>query len=396
MQIRVMVDVYPHPFKPYFDAQFEEWQRAGHHLAVFSLAAIPGATSPVDVTTLRTLREAPLGLTLRLLARCITAPRRSLKLTKAAGSVREAIKLLALDAQLPSSPPDAFFVHNLAAGARFWYLKIVFPQVPIGLYYHGGEIPGVAVISQEQSVRALAGIDRVFTNTRSSVEEAVARGARPERTRVVPVGFRLQDYPWPQSRPYQPDGRFRIVSVGRVALEKGFDVAIRALSELHRRGTVEFEYTLIGDGPEMANIRRVVKECGMQSLVRFTGTLPVNEVVKALSDADVLILSSVPRQSWKETQACVMQEAMLMGAVVVASDIGGVAESIPEEMRKFLFPPGEQQQLANNVERLLQAGSAALRELGKVGRDFVLRKYDVRTLNEQILTVLREAKDQRA
>jgi colanic acid/amylovoran biosynthesis glycosyltransferase len=395
MQIRVLVDVYPHPFKPYFDVQFEEWQRAGHEVSVFSLARIPGASSPVSVTTVKSLREAPAALSARILARCISAPLRSLRVAIAAGSLLEGIKLLALDAQLPLATPDVFFVHNLAAAARFWYLKRIFRRVPVGLYYHGGEIPGVAAISQEQSARALAGIDVVLTNTRSSAQETLGRGARPEQIRILPVGFRLEDYPWQENRPYRPDGFFRIVSVGRVAPEKGFDVAIRALGELRRRGTVEFEYTLIGDGPEMANIRHVVRECGLESLVRFTGALPITEVVKALSDADVLVLSSVPRNTWSENQACVMQEAMLMGAVVVAADTGGVPESIPQEMRQFMFAPGEQQQLADSIERLLQGGAMALRELGRIGRDFVLRNYDVRALNARILATLGEVKDQR-
>jgi glycosyltransferase involved in cell wall biosynthesis len=392
MQIRVVVDVYPHPFKPYFDVQFEEWQRTGHDLSVFSLARIPGAVSPVRVRTVKTLREAPLTLTLRCLARLIRAPARSLKLTKGAGSWLDRFKLLALDAQLPLTAPDIFFMHNLAAGSRVWYLKRLFPQVPVGLYYHGGEIPGVTAITHEQAGRALRGIDLVLTNTQSSASEIVERGARADQIRIVPMGFRLDDYPWLETRAYQPNGCFRIVSVGRVAPEKGFDIAIRALSELQRRGTVDFAYTLIGDGPEMTNIRRVVRECGMESRVRFTGTLPMSEVVKALSDADVLVLPSVPRNTWRENQACVMQEAMLMGTVIVATDIGGVSESLPAEMRQFLVPSGEPQALTDSLERLLRKGATELRHLGRLGRDFVIRKYDVRELNTRILTILNEVK----
>ena len=96
-----------------------------------------------------------------------------MKLAKAAGSLVEGIKLLALDAQLPLSAPDVFFMHNLAAGARVWYLKRVFPRVPVGLYYHGGEIPGVAAITREQAGRALMGTDLVLTNTQSSAGEIV-------------------------------------------------------------------------------------------------------------------------------------------------------------------------------------------------------------------------------
>ena len=76
-------------------------------------------------------------------------------------------------------------------------------------------------------------------------------GKPEKKIRIVPVGFRLEDYPWLENRPYRPNGRYRIVSVGRVSLEKGFDSAIRALSELHRRGTVEFETALISLAPSL-------------------------------------------------------------------------------------------------------------------------------------------------
>jgi glycosyltransferase involved in cell wall biosynthesis len=392
MRICVLVDVYPHPFKPYFDVQFEEWERAGHELSVFSLARIAQTSSPVKVTTLKSLREAPFGLTLRTLIRFVAAPFRSMKLVAAAGSLLASLKLLALDAQLPQASPDVFFIHNLAAGARFWYLKRIFPQTPIGLHYHGGEIAGVAAISAPEARRAFAGSDLIFSNTHNSIMEAVERGAAEVRTRTLPVGFRFEDYPWAGSRTYGRGGRLQLVSVGRVALEKGFDVAVRALSELRRRDTVKFEYTLVGDGPEIANIRALVRDCGMQELVRFAGALTTTGVIATLQDADVLILPSVPSNTWRENQACVMQESMLMGLVVVASDIGGVSESIPAEMREFLFSAGDHQQLADHLERLLLCAEAALQELGSRGRDFVLRKYEVRELNRHILASLLETK----
>ncbi len=83
-----------------------------------------------------------------------------------------------------------------------------------------------------------------------------------------------------------------------------------------------------------------------------------------------------------------------MGLVVVASDIGGVSESIPEVMREFLFASGDYGQLADNIERLLLPGEAALQKLGVQGRDFVLRNYDVRELNRHILASLLETSAQ--
>jgi glycosyltransferase involved in cell wall biosynthesis len=392
MKICVLVDVYPHPFKPYFDVQFVEWIRAGHELTVYSLARIPQATSPVPVITLKTLREAPLTLLFAVLVRFVTAPLRARTLLATAESLLASIKILALDAQLPAAPPDVFFLHNLAAGARFWFLPAIFPRTPVGLHYHGGEIVGVAAISLADARRAFAGPDLIFSNTRSSILEAVERGAPEDKTRSLPVGFRFEDYPWSGSRTYARGGRFRIISVGRVAQEKGFDIALRALREVRGRNRLDIEYTLVGDGPEMASIRALVQEYGLAERVTFTGALTTQQVITTLREADVLVVPSVPSNTWRENQACVMQESMLMGLVVVAADIGGVSESIPAEMRGLLFAAGNHRQLADNLEGLLLQGILALEELGRRGREFVLGKYDVRALNTFILESLVAAK----
>lgn len=385
MNIQVLVDVYPHPFKPYLDVQFEEWQKSGHVVGVISFSRISGAESPISVKTIKTLREAPVAICLKIILAFMLSPFRMFAVLSTGRGLLGKMKLMAIDCQLPRELPNLFFVHNLAAGARFAYLKQVFPRIPFSLYYHGGEIPGVPSISDDLAKLALIAPDIIFSNTKHSINDVKRRGADESKVMCIPVGFRFEDYCFSPDRGYLKNNRVQLMSIGRVALEKGFDVAIRALAELRMKTHVEVEYTLIGDGPEMQHIRRLAQECGVSNYMNFVGRLSHKEVIAYLANADVLILPSIPGHMCEETQACVMQEAMLMGAVVVASDIGGVSESIPREMCEFLFMAGNHQQLAENVGRLLSTGVDNFRRLGTIGRQFVVENYDVRLLNEKLL-----------
>ncbi|HOS28161.1 MAG TPA: glycosyltransferase family 4 protein [Deltaproteobacteria bacterium] len=385
MIIHVFVDVYPHPFKPYFDVQLEEWEKMGHKVKVFSLSRIPGSFSPMSVKTLKTLRNAPIELCIKIVLAFMRSPVRTFSILSKDGNILEKIKLLAVDSQLPREAPDLIFVHNLAACVRFAYLKEILPNVPFSMYYHGGEIPGVPAIPPQQAKHALMAPDIVFSNTKYSIGDAICRGAPASKVRCVPVGFRLEDYPLDIPRKYMKDGYMNIISAGRIALEKGIDIAILALEKLHKQKIVKFKYVIVGDGPEMQNIISLVHERGLTEHVEFAGILPHNEVVERFRNADVLLLPSIVMNNCAESQACVMQEAMLVGVVVVASNIGGVSESIPEEMQHLLFMEGDQHQLAHNLYQLYLSGVANMMKLGAIGREFVMQNYDVKLLNNKLL-----------
>ncbi len=390
MVIHVLIDVYPHPFKPYFDVQFEEWEKAGHQVTVFSTSCIPGIASPVEVRPVRTLRDHPLRRIGQVLEAFIRSPSRTFSVMKSGAGLREKIKLLVTDSQLDREMPDLFFVHNLAACLRFAYLKHVLPGIPLALYFHGGEIPGVPSIPVARSRPALEAPDIIFTNTRYSKSDAVRRGAHPGKIRCIPVGFRVQDYALPASRSYLEGGKVSLASVGRFSVEKGFDIALRALSEFKKKNPWDFRYTMIGNGPEMENLKKLVETLDLAEHVEFTGYLDAAEVARHLSRTDVLILPSVPAGNCEENQACVMQEAMLMGAVVIASDLGGVAESIPDAMKPYLFRPGDVDQLCRKMAELLSCGAETIGKLGTVGREFVLSNYDSRIVNAKLLAEAKE------
>jgi glycosyltransferase involved in cell wall biosynthesis len=384
VKIHAFVDVYPHPFKPYFDAQFRNWIDSGHELRVTSLAR-ETAPAPLDVQTVATLRTAPLTVCARILLAALTRPRRSLRAFLYGRTFAERLKVLVRDAQLPRSKPDVMLVHNLASATRFAYLKRVFPDVPLVAYYHGGELPGVPAVPDVESKRALACYDLVFSNTQFSIDDAIRRGAL--RTHRIPVGLRLSAYTRPAPKVYRAGGVLRLAAIGRASREKGFDIALRALAQLCASGVCNFTFTLIGSGPELPALKKLAADLNLTSRVRFLGTVPNAEIQRHMTDADALLLTSVPANTWEENQACVMQEAMLMGAIVIASDLGGVGESIPPEMRGFMFKPGQQEQLVAQILSLMKLSDSAIHELANAGHKFVTENYDSMKIDAELILI---------
>lgn len=395
MKIVFLLDVYPHPFKPYFDVQFEDLASAGHEVHVISLGTVDdrsGEHVPDGVRWQRLwgFREQPVRRLMAILSRAVRSPGRFVRTVRTcrAAAVRpsEYLRALIIDSQLPLRDPDLFFAHNLAAAIHYWFLPHVRPSTPYAMYYHGGELPGMPTIPDALARRAFGASRVVFTNTPKAGRDVAERGCDPEKIRVVPVGFRTEDFVPSDEAPYWPDTEVRLLAVGRVSVEKGLDVAVRALVDLgRRRKDFFFSLTVVGDGPDLARIKTLAGDMGVRERVRFAGRLNHREVVAEMREADALLLCSVGGNTATETQAAVLQEAMLMRLPVVASAIGGVPESVPPELHSFLYPPGDGDQLVDRVLALFSNGKEAARRLGEVGRRFVLEGYDVRVTNRRLL-----------
>ena len=386
MRIDVFFDVYPHPAKPYLEAQLIEWRRQGHGLRLFSLGQISDARSEFDITFIDTLRQRPVQLSCRVISRILTRPARCWRIWRSERRIVAKVKRLATDAQLPSDTPDVYFMHNLATAVRFSYLKRAAPRTTLAIYYHGGEIPGVRQIPFETSAQALRRADIIFSNTEASVRDVVSRGAPADRTARIPVGFPLERFVLPAGRSHLPDDRWRFACVGRMAREKGFDVALRAFAAL-RAHIPSFQVTFIGGGPELQPLRQLSSELGLDDIVRFRGHVAFDSLVPQLAEFDALVLSSRPvaGANCAETQATVMQEAMLMGTVVVASDIGGVRESLPAALHPYLYTPGSVHELRDRLIALATCDRRALHRLSAIAREFVRTHYDIRAINERLL-----------
>jgi type III pantothenate kinase len=203
--------------------------------------------------------------------------------------------------------------------------------------------------------------------------ELMRLGADRERLAVVPCGVDLARFrPDGPATPRRP-GLRRLLCVGRLVERKGVGNAITALAELPDTELV------IAGGPEAheldgdAEARRLLAlahERGVADRVVLRGRVSRADLPALMRSADAVV--AVP---WYEPFGIVPLEAMACGVPVVASAVGGMIDTVVDEVTGLHVPPRDPERLACALAGLL-ADDARRDRLGAAGVRRARHLYD--------------------
>ena len=394
MRVYDFLEFYPNPYKPSIDTEIVELLRVGHDVTVLAEGAYLSTLHDAFVehglasrtryypATLRNLRQHGGRALKALVTRPATQLPRARVVIDGQHAAKANLLAVARTMLLPVEAPDLCYVHNIITASRLPFLRRLYPTARLCMYFHGGEVAGYTRTEGEADI--LRHMDAVVSNTRFSAAQFIERGCPPEKMAVIPVGFHLPDYQQTRPRCYRPDGVVRFVSIGRMSSEKGILDALQAIKALWDAGERAFTYRLVGTGRQLAELQAFVQSNGLASVVSFAGEKKKREVIAELDQADALILPSLVTSTWAETQAAVVQEALLMGCLTVTTLAGGVPESNAPEMRRFALPPGDVPQLIDRLRVVLALDPSEMATLGQAGRAFAER-YDIQPLMARIV-----------
>src|SRR4051794_28410691 len=204
-------------------------------------------------------------------------------------------------------------------------------------------------------------VDRWLVNSRAVL--ARAQQEWPDfDAEVVPPGVDSREFAYVDTEPW----RWRLLYAGRIAPEKGVDVAVRALDALPEASLV---LAGRGDAPPSHERLRVVESAP-------------DEIAQVYADADCVLFPVV----WPEPWGLVPLEAMSVGRPVVATGTGGSAEYLRDGVNALLVPPGDADALAAAVRRL--AGDPGLRARLVVGGIETAARHTQRAFLERLEAVL--------
>ena len=179
---------------------------------------------------------------------------------------------------------------------------------------------------------------------------------------------------WPTGAPdafLADEGCTVMGTVGRLATVKDQQLIIRALRLLVDRQAVEnclLRCILVGDGPERANLQKLIADFGLERYVWLAGDR--DDIPALLAAMDIFLLPSLG-----EGISNTILEAMATGLPVIASDIGGNPELVQEGVTGKLIPVGDALALADAIESL--STDTALRErMGRAAIQRVQRDFD--------------------
>lgn len=213
--------------------------------------------------------------------------------------------------------------------------------------------------------------DEVIATCHDEVRELSQLGIPPEKVSVVPCGVDTSTF-WPFGAAAPRNSPGRLLTLGRLVERKGIDTAIQALPrlpgvELVVAGGPERD-RLDGD-PEYQRLRDVAAAWGVTGQVIFTGAVPRSQVPALIRSSDAVVCTP-----WYEPFGITPLEAMACGVPVVASAVGGLADTVVHGTTGLLIPPRDPAALAGAAAALL-ADPAMRAALGEEGARRARRWY---------------------
>lgn len=207
---------------------------------------------------------------------------------------------------------------------------------------------------------SLAGVDLFLPWSHYSAELLYDLGVAENKVRVVVPGLTKVAPSDAILSKYNLHTPF-FLSVGRMVWEKGVYDVLYAWKQYIRRSNNAGARTLVmaGQGPELANIERLVREFDLVNSVRVYPSIPNQEVQQLCAHAEAFVLGSTPTRTWQEQFGLVLAEAILQGCPVISTTSG----SIPEVVQNAGILVPASNPVALSQAMLVMDNSAARAEL---------------------------------
>ena len=199
-----------------------------------------------------------------------------------------------------------------------------------------------------------------------------------------------------ESAPEQArNGRFRVLSVGRLVEKKGFDVLVEAVGILADRG-VPVEAVIVGHRaplePEVGpQLERAIAELGLDGRVHLLGSMTQAQLFEEYRRASAFCLPCrVAGSGDRDGIPNVMVEAMACGVPVIGTEVSGLPELVVSGRNGLLVPPEDPGAVAEALVRLYREPDYA-RELGREAEKTVRERFDGERLATELASLFREA-----
>jgi glycosyltransferase involved in cell wall biosynthesis len=213
----------------------------------------------------------------------------------------------------------------------------------------------------------------------------LSRGVRAPMEVLPTAGLDLSrfgklDPSWVRQRYGISPGAPLLITVGRLAREKRFDVLLAAFAEAARGGPERL--LVVGGGPQAEDLRKIAASLGIGGQVAFTGPLEHDRVLDCYAAADVFVFASPT-----ETQGMVVVEAMAAGLPIVAVDAGGVGETLQDGVTGLLTDL-DRHALGNAMRRMLD--DAQLRHRCAESGRRAAREYAIEEIVRRLVELYRQ------
>jgi glycosyltransferase involved in cell wall biosynthesis len=177
-------------------------------------------------------------------------------------------------------------------------------------------------------------------------------GITADRIQINPGGVDLNRFRPPEDRKFLkhklgfPEGRIHLLTVRNLEPRMGIENLLKSIRIL-KKDLDEIHLILGGEGIEMRNLKRLIKEYGLLNDVTVAGFIPPDILSEYYGAADFFVL---PTRSL-EGFGLVTPESMACGTPVLGTPVGGTKEILSGFDSRFLFRDISPESMSEGIRR---------------------------------------------
>jgi glycosyltransferase involved in cell wall biosynthesis len=295
--------------------------------------------------------------------------------------------------------PHLLHAHLFQGEAAAAFVSL-FQRVPLVVTRHsaGLEFGGWRRLASRIIERRVAACVAVSAE---AAKEAAAMGYPERKITVLPSAVDPQRFV-PLDEPERARGRAALAaalfpgvqdaslilvgSAGGLRTVKNFPLMVRVAARLlkarsGRAAGKDLRFVIFGEGSERAGLVALVRDLGIESRFALPGR--EDDLAGFLPLFDIFLLPS-----FTEGVPLALLEAMSCGLSCVASNVGGVGETLSDA--GVLVSPGDDEAALRAIQDLVDHEDTR-RELGRKARIRVLERFNIDLWGERMLSVYRSA-----
>jgi glycosyltransferase involved in cell wall biosynthesis len=275
--------------------------------------------------------------------------------------------------QIRRARPDVVHIHSTFAGLVIRPLLFFMPGRPQVVYCPHGwafsrETSRLSHRTTKLVEHLLARItDRIVCISSDEQKQAIGAGIARERLTLVDNGISADRPASSADSVTWPSHKTRILFIGRLDRQKGYDILI----ETARRLAEAVEVRILG-----SSVIGKQEQLELPSNVALLGWMNRSQIEAHLEAADIVVIPS----RW-EAFGLVALEAMRAAKPIVAFRIGALPEIVEDGVTGILSSPVSVDSLVDGIKR---AAKLDLPATGRRGYDRFRRLYDVKKTHQAL------------
>ena len=177
----------------------------------------------------------------------------------------------------------------------------------------------------------------------------------------------------------EPNKTIKLIMTARFEKQKDHLTLIKSLSLLKK---YNWELKLLGKGPLQDSIKEKLKNCNILERVEFIGW--TNNVAEYLESSNIYLLIT----NWEGFPRSIL-EALRSGLPIIATDVGGISESVMHGENGFLVKKGDYLALKKYLELFFKKADL-VQEFGLKSRLLYLKNFQFITMAEKTENIYNE------